>query len=203
VSGNLFIVSAPSGAGKTSLVAALLAADPQVRKSISYTTRSPRPGEADGREYHFVSGEAFDQMVKRGEFLEHALVHGNHYGTGQRWVAAQVAEGHDIVLEIDWQGAAQLRQIEPAPVSVFILPPSLADLETRLKKRGQDGPEVITRRLANAREEISHAGEFDYVIINEDFNRAAQDLLSIFRAERLKSPRQLPRQAVLINRFMR
>ncbi len=201
MSGSLFIVSAPSGAGKTSLVAALLAADPQVRKSVSYTTRSPRPGEADGREYHFISGAAFEQMVKRGEFLEHALVHGNRYGTGQKWVAAQVAEGHDIVLEIDWQGAAQIRRLEPAAVSVFVLPPSLAALEARLTGRGQDRPEVIAQRLANAREEISHVGEFDYVIINEEFNRAAQELLSIFRAERLKSLRQLARHADLINRL--
>jgi guanylate kinase len=201
MSGSLFIVSAPSGAGKTSLVAALLAADPHVRKSVSYTTRRPRPGEVDGREYHFVSDEAFERMVESGEFLEHARVHGNRYGTGRKWVAAQLAEGRDIVLEIDWQGAAQIRKLEPAAVSVFVLPPYLEALDARLKKRGQDQPEVITQRLANAREEISHAGEFDYVIINEEFNRAAQELLCIFKAERLRSPRQLARQADLINRF--
>ncbi len=201
MSGSLFIVSAPSGAGKTSLVAALLAADPHVRKSISYTTRSPRPGEANGREYHFVSPDEFEAMVKRGAFLEHALVHGNRYGTAREWVAGEVARGHDIVLEIDWQGAAQIRRLEPAAVSVFILPPSMAALEARLKNRGQDSAAVIAERLANAREEIGHVAEFDYVIINEDFNGAAQELASVFKAERLRASRQLNRHAELINRL--
>jgi guanylate kinase len=201
MSGSLFIVSAPSGAGKTSLVAALLAADPAVHKSISYTTRAPRPGEADGREYHFVSDAVFAQMADRGEFLEHAVVHGNRYGTGRSWVEAQAALGHDIVFEIDWQGAAHIRRLAPEAISVFILPPSLDALEARLKARGQDDPEVIARRVMNARDEIRHVDEFDYVIINEDFNRAARELASIFEAERLRRSRQLVRHADLINRL--
>jgi guanylate kinase len=201
MSGNLFIVSAPSGAGKTSLVAALVAADRYVRKSISYTTREPRPGEADGREYNFVSATDFERMLEHGDFLESAQVHGNRYGTSQRWVVEQTAQGHDILLEIDWQGAAQVRRLKPEAISIFILPPSLEALEARLRKRAQDSAEAITRRLANAREEIAHFIEFDYVIINEDFNRAAQDLISIVQAERLKLSRQLARHGDLINRM--
>jgi guanylate kinase len=201
MSGNLYIVSAPSGAGKTSLVAALLAADPQVRKSVSYTTRAPRPGEADGREYHFVSIAEFERMQARGEFLESAHVHGNRYGTSRAWVAAQTRRGHDILLEIDWQGAAQVRKLLPEAVSIFILPPSLAALEARLTTRALDSAEVIAQRLANARGEIAHVGDFEYVIINEDFSRATQDLVSIIRAERLKLARQLARHKDLINRL--
>lgn len=196
----LFIVSAPSGAGKTSLVGALLAADPQVRKSVSYTTRDPRPGEVNGRDYHFVSPADFERKLAQGDFLEHALVHGNRYGTSQQWVAEQAAR-HDIVLEIDWQGAAQIRKRRPDAVSIFILPPSMEALATRLQARGQDSAETIASRYAKAREEISRVGEFNYVIINEDFNRAAQDLLSIFRAERLRLSRQLVRHADLINQM--
>jgi guanylate kinase len=201
MSGTLFIVSAPSGAGKTSLVAELLKNEPLVRKSVSYTTRPPRPGEQDGREYHFVSPETFESMVQRGEFLESAHVHGNRYGTSGAWVAAQIAEGHDIVLEIDWQGAARIRALKPDTVGIFVLPPSYEALEQRLKGRAQDGADVIARRLANARGEISHVGEYDYVIINEDFNRAVQDLISIVRAHRLSLPRQLARHRVIIERM--
>jgi guanylate kinase len=201
MSGSLFIVSAPSGAGKTSLVAALLASDSRARKSVSYTTRSPRPGEANGREYHFVTTGEFEQMLRDDAFLEWALVHENRYGTGKRAVAAQRAEGHDVVLEIDWQGAAQIRRLEPQAVSVFILPPSLEALESRMTQRGQDSPAVIARRLANAREEIRHVDEFDYVIINEEFNRAAEELAGILRTERLKCGRQLAHHADLINRM--
>jgi len=186
MSGNLFIVSAPSGAGKTSLVDALLKADPQVRKSVSFTTRAPRMGEADGREYHFVSTAEFERMQARDEFLESAQVHGNRYGTSRTWVAAETTKGHDILLEIDWQGAAQVRKLVPGAISIFILPPSLAALEARLKTRAVDSPEVIAQRLANAPGEIAHAGEFEYVIINEDFSRAAQDLICVIRAERLR-----------------
>lgn len=198
---NLYIVSAPSGAGKTSLVGALLAADSQIRKSVSCTTRDRRPGEVNGREYHFVAAAEFERMLERGEFLESARVHGNRYGTSQKWVREQLSQDHDILLEIDWQGAAQVRKLMPEAISIFILPPSLAVLEQRLTKRAQDPPDVIARRLENAREEIAHFVEFDYVIINEDFNRAAQDLISIVRAERLKLSRQLVRHADLINRL--
>lgn len=201
MSGSLFIVSAPSGAGKTSLVGALLAADPQVRKSVSYTTRAPRPGEMDGREYHFVSIAEFERMQASGEFLESAHVHGNRYATSRSWVAAETRKGHDILLEIDWQGAAQVRKLLPQAVSIFILPPSLAALEARLTTRALDSAEVIAQRLANARVEIAHVGEFEYVIINEDFSRATQDLVSIIRAERLKLARQLARHNDLINRM--
>jgi guanylate kinase len=190
MSGSLYIVSAPSGAGKTSLVKALLAADPLVRKSVSYTTRPPRPGEENGREYHFVGRAEFEAMVARGAFLECATVHGNRYGTSREWVAAQTVVGQDIVLEIDWQGAAQVRRLHPQAVTVFILPPSLADLEARLRDRAQDGDQVIRQRLAAAPGEIAHFDEFDYVIINDDFDRAALDLASIIRAERLKLSRQ-------------
>lgn len=201
MSGTLFIVSAPSGAGKTSLVTALLAADPEIRKSVSYTTRGPRPGEVDGRDYNFVTTAEFQRMQERGEFLESAQVHGNCYGTSHKWVTGQTARGRDILLEIDWQGAAQVRRLIPETVGIFILPPSFDALLARLNKRAQDTPEVIARRLQNAREEMAHVGEFEYVIINEDFNRAAQDLASIIRAERLKLGRQLVRHSDLINRM--
>ncbi|MBI3937277.1 MAG: guanylate kinase [Betaproteobacteria bacterium] len=201
MSGILFIVSAPSGAGKTSLVRALLATDAGLRLSVSCTTRAPRPGEADGRDYHFVSAEKFERMVERSEFLETAEIYGHRYGTSHRWLSAQLAAGHDVLLEIDWQGAAQVRRLIAGTVGIFVLPPSLAELEARLVKRAQDGPEIVARRLAAAREEISHVGEFDYVIINSDFDRAAQDLASIVRAERLKLSRQLARHNEMINRM--
>lgn len=202
MSGTLFIVSAPSGAGKTTLVSGLIAADPQVRKSISYTTRKPRAGEQTGRDYHFISEEAFERMRAEGEFLETAHVHGNLYGTSRHAVDNETAAGYDVLLEIDWQGAAQIRKIEPDAVAIFILPPSIEALEKRLRGRGQDNAETIARRVAAARGEISHVGEFDYVIINDEFNRAAQDLISIIRAERLRLPRQLARHTALINRVL-
>ena len=199
MSGCLFIVSAPSGAGKTTLVSGLIASDPLVRKSVSFTTRKPRPGEENGRDYHFVTEEEFERMRARGEFLETARVHGNLYGTSRRAVERECAAGHDVLLEIDWQGAAQIRRILPDAVAIFIVPPSIEALEKRLRGRGQDSADVISRRVAAARGEISHVGEFDYVIINEEFNRAAQDLISIIRAERLRRPRQLARHADLID----
>ena len=199
--GNLFIVCAPSGAGKTSLVAALLAADPEIRKSVSYTTRRPRPGEVNGRDYNFVTTEEFGRMLERGEFLESAQVHGNRYGTSHKWVTAQTARERDILLEIDWQGASQVRKLIPGTIGIFILPPSFDALLARLNKRALDSPEVIARRLENAREEMAHVVEFEYVIINEEFSRAAQDLISIVRAERLKRARQLARHSDLINRM--
>jgi guanylate kinase len=200
MSGCLFIVSAPSGAGKTTLVSGLIAADPLVRKSVSYTTRQPRPGEENGRDYHFVSEEQFERMGADGEFLEMARVHGNLYGTSRRAVENECAAGHDVLLEIDWQGAQQIRKLQPDAVAIFVLPPSIEALEKRLRGRGHDSPDVIHRRVAAARGEISHVGEFDYVIINEEFKRAAQDLISIVRAERLRLPRQLARHTDLINR---
>ena len=200
--GSLFIVSAPSGAGKTSLVSALLAADPAVTKSVSYTTRAPRPGEHDGRDYHFVSAEAFERMHEAGAFLETAHVHGNLYGTSREAVEQQCAAGRDVLLEIDWQGAAQVRGLKTDALSVFILPPSIEALEARLRARALDSTEVIATRLAAARGEISRAGEFDCVIINDNFDRAAQDLISIIRAERLRLPRQLARHTDLINRLL-
>ena len=201
MTGCLFIVSAPSGAGKTSLVSALLAADPLVRKSVSYTTRPPRPGEENGRHYHFVTPEEFERMRTAGELLEWALVHGHHYGTSRLAVDSVCREGYDVLLEIDWQGAAQIRAAKPDAASVFVLPPSIEALEERLRGRGQDSPEVIARRVAAARGEIAHVSEFDYVIINDDFSRALLDLRSIVRAERLRNARQLLRQNDLVNRL--
>ena len=187
MTGSLFIVAAPSGAGKSSLVKAVLAEDSRVQLSISYTTRPPRPGEVNGREYHFVDTATFEAMLGRGEFLESALVHGNHYGTSQPWISDMRAAGRDILLEIDWQGAQQVRRIFPEAIGLFILPPSLAELERRLRARGQDSEAVIRQRLANARDEISHLAEFDYVIINKDFQEAKRDLAAVFRATRLRT----------------
>jgi guanylate kinase len=200
-SGNLFIVTAPSGAGKTSLVNALLEKEPHLKRSISYTTRAPRPGEVDGVDYHFINEAGFMQMLEAADFLESAEVHGARYGTSQRWVEEVLRSGEDILLEIDWQGAAQVRKLFPHMVSIFILPPSVEELENRLHKRGQDAPEVITRRMANAREEISHLSEFDYVIINDNFNDALLDLQAVIRARRLKTEKQLRRHAEMVNRF--
>jgi len=197
--GSLFIVCAPSGAGKTSLVNALLEREPDIELSVSYTTRPPRAGEEDGREYHFVSRDVFLAMASRGEFLESAEVHGNLYGTSQSWINERRATGRDIVLEIDWQGAQQVRRLVPGAIGVFIVPPSLQILRKRLTARGQDSAEVIERRLANAREEIGHVEEFDYVIINQTFDVALVDLVSIVRAQRLKLITQLDRYSDLIN----
>lgn len=188
--GLLFIVSAPSGAGKTTLLDALQTRDPQILLSVSFTTRAPRPGEQDGKHYHFVARRVFEQMLERGEFLESALVHGNYYGTSERWVLDRLDAGADVVLEIDWQGATQVRRRFKDSIGVFILPPSLQVLESRLNSRGQDKSEVIAARLHTAREEISHVGEFDYVIINDNFDRAVDDLRAVIRAARLRTPTQ-------------
>ena len=201
MSGNLFIVCAPSGAGKTTLVAALLKADPGIRLSVSYTTRKPRAGEVDGREYHFVSQEKFQEMAAAGAFLESALVHGNYYGTSQPWINDQRAAGADILLEIDWQGAAQVRKMMPDAIGIFILPPSFEALVSRLNTRAQDSPDVIAGRIAAARAEISHVNEFNYVIINDKFDEAVLDLISIVRARRLLASSQLARHSELINRM--
>jgi guanylate kinase len=191
--GLLFVITAPSGAGKSSLIAKLLEDERGLALSVSYTTRSPRPGEQNGREYHFVDLPAFEAMLERGEFLESAEVHGHRYGTSQRVIDEVRASGRDLLLEIDWQGAAQVRRLYPESVGVFILPPSMAELERRLRKRAQDSDEVIRRRLKNAVEEMSHAAEFKYAIINNNFDDARLDLRAIVRAERLATGRQLER----------
>jgi len=196
--GTLFVVTAPSGAGKTTLVLALLAAEPQVQLSISYTTRAPREGEVDGKDYHFISREAFLQMVEHGDFLEHAEVHGNLYGTSQKWISEAIASGRDILLEIDWQGAQQVRKLFPEAIGIFILPPSAAVLEQRLRNRGKDSEEAITRRMENAREEIGHVDEFDYVIVNEHIDLAVRDIVGIVRAERCRLAAQSTRHGALI-----
>jgi len=193
MSGALFIVSAPSGAGKSSLTAKLLEADKDIHMSVSYTTRAPRSGEVDGRDYHFVGKAEFLRMLERGEFLESAEVHGNHYGTSEAWIRAQRAAGRDILLEIDWQGAQQVRRIIADTIGIFVLPPSIAELERRMRARGQDSEEVVRRRLAVAGDEMSHAAEFEYVIINNDFEEARRDLIAIVRASRLAYSRQLER----------
>ena len=189
--GLLIVISAPSGAGKSSLIAAALKADPALRLSGSYTPRSPRPGEQDGREYPFVDEKAFLAMLERGEFLESAEVHGNRYGTSEKVITRELAARHDLILEIDWQGAQQVRRLFPDCTGIFILPPSIDELERRMQKRGQDSAEVIRRRMAVARDEISHSPEFDYAIINKDFDEASQDLVAIIRAARLGTARQL------------
>ena len=193
MTGLLIIITAPSGAGKSSLISATLKADPSLRCSISYTTRAPRPGEQQGREYFFVDEPVFLEMLGRAEFLESAEVHGNRYGTSHKVIREALETGHDLVLEIDWQGAQQVRRLMPEALGVFILPPSLEELERRIRTRAQDSEEVIRRRLAAAREEMSHIGEFDYAIINNNFDEAGQDLLAIIRAARLKLQRQLAR----------
>jgi guanylate kinase len=181
--GKLFVVAAPSGAGKSTLVKALLASEPRLAMSISHTTRAPRGQEADGREYHFVSSDEFQRMVAAGAFFEHALVHGNRYGTSRAGVEALLAAGKDVVLEIDWQGALQIRRLFPQARLVFILPPSWDELAQRLRGRGEDLPEVIEHRLANAREEVAQAPAFDFVIINGCLEVALADLRDVVHDE--------------------
>ena len=185
--GRLFVVTAPSGAGKTSLIDAVMRDDPSLKISVSYTTRAPRPGEKEGVDYHFIDVPTFRAMRERGEFLESAEVHGNHYGTAKRVILDAVAKGEDLILEIDWQGAEQVRRLYPDCVGIFILPPSLEELERRLRGRGQDSEAVMRQRLANAREELAHAGEFKYAIINKDFETARRELAEIIKRERAKS----------------
>lgn len=196
--GCLFVIAAPSGGGKTSLVNALLAREPGIRLSVSYTTRKPRPGEHEGVHYHFVDQKRFDALQASGEFLENARVHGHWYATSATWLAAQVAAGQDVLLEIDWQGAEQVRRVLPDSVHIFVLPPSLPVLKERLENRGQDAPGVIAERLAGAVEEMRRWEQFDYVIINQDFATAVSDLDAIVRAARLKVSRQRARHARLL-----
>ncbi len=200
-SGTLFIVAAPSGAGKSSLVNALLAREPGIRLSISCTTRAPRPGEQHGREYFFLSEAEFVQRRDAGEFLEWAQVHGNYYGTSRAMVEEQTRSGNDVLLEIDWQGAQQVRRQFPDAVGIFILPPSIAELEQRLRKRGQDSEEVIARRVKAAGGEIAHAAEFDYVMINENFETALSQLAAIAQAARCRVRQQAARHARLFADF--
>ena len=200
--GTLFIVAAPSGAGKSSIVNACLARDPNIALSISFTSRAPRPGERHAQHYHFIATEEFQRMIDAGDFFEHALVHGDLKGTARQSVEPQLAAGRDVLLEIDWQGARQVRAKVPDAVSVFILPPSRAALEERMRKRGQDSEDVIARRLAAAREEMSHYGEFDYVIVNEVFEVAVAEMCSIFTASRLRKDAQVARHARLITSLL-
>ncbi len=193
MNGLLFVITAPSGAGKSSLINAVLAELPGLRLSVSYTTRAPRPGEVNGREYHFVDDATFLAMLGRAEFLESAEVHGYRYGTSQKVIADSLAGGQDLILEIDWQGAQQIRGLYPDCVGIFILPPSLAELERRMRTRALDTDAVIKRRMANAREEVAHAPGFKYAIINKDFGQAQQDLAAIIRASRVETAAQLAR----------
>ena len=202
MSGCLFIIAAPSGAGKSSLVNALLARETSIQLSISYTSRAPRPGESEGSHYHFVTRGEFEAMVARGEFFEHAVVHGDLKGTARHTVERPLAEGRDVLLEIDYQGARQVRALVPDCVSVFILPPSRVELERRLSGRGQDAEEVIQRRLADSRTEIAHLEDFDYLLVNDVFERTLDDLLAIVRAERLKRFRQARSQKALIDALL-
>ena len=203
MSGNLYIAWAPSGAGKSSLIAALLEQDKNVRQSVSYTTRPPRGGEIEGKHYHFVTREIFSQMITAGDFLEHAEVYGNFYGTSKKWIDHAMQNGFDVVMAIDWQGSRQIRALFPQTVGIFILPPSLEVLRQRLTARGQDSAEVIARRLASAHEDMSHLNEFDYVIINNDFSDAVRDLLAIFRAHRLSREAQFKRNADIISKLIK
>ena len=199
--GSLYVVVAPSGAGKTSLVAGLLEQEKNVKLSISYTTRAPRAGEADGRDYHFIDRASFEKMIAAGDFLEYADVYGNYYGTSRRWIESELEGDHDVLLEIDWQGARQVRKLFPHMAGIFILPPSLPELRRRLQGRGKDSPEAIERRMASARDEISHVLEFEYIIVNERFEAALADLVSIVRAARVSRAQQSIRLAKLIDEF--
>jgi guanylate kinase len=201
--GVLYIVSAPSGAGKTSLVKALLKADPAIRLSVSYTTRPPRSGETDGRDYHFVSREHFEAMLAEGEFLEHAEVYGNLYGTSKGSIERDLDAGRDVLMEIDWQGAEQVKRHFPQSASIFVLPPTFNALRTRLAGRGQDSEDVIERRLAAAAHDVAHAEAFDYIIVNDDFDHALQDLVAITRSIRLEAARQMDRHTALFDEFRR
>ncbi len=199
---TLYTISAPSGAGKTSLVAALLQRDAMVRVSVSHTTRSKRSGEQDGVNYHFVSQQQFQAKLAAGGFLEHAEVFGNWYGTSQEWVEQTLQSGTDVILEIDWQGAQQVRKLMPDTVAIFILPPSRQTLATRLRGRGQDDESTIATRMAQAQSEMSHYAEADYLVINDEFDVALDELTAIFRAQRLKLARQSQRFSNLISELL-
>jgi guanylate kinase len=201
MSGSLIVISAPSGAGKTTLVRSLLETNPALKLSISYTTRNPRPGEQDGKDYNFVDRDTFLAMTNKGEFLESAEVYGNLYGTSQTWITREIGNGRDILLEIDWQGAEQVRRLFPKCITIFILPPSLDALEQRLKGRGKDDAEVIARRMAAAREDIAHVFEFDYVIINDNLNEALRQLNAVVLSAGLRCAEQVARHQALIDQL--
>lgn len=200
--GTLFIFSAPSGAGKTSLVKALLEKTPFIGVSVSHTTRAPRPGEENGKAYHFVSIAEFQDMIGHGAFLEHAQVFDNFYGTSQEWVESELKAGRDVILEIDWQGAQQVRRLMPDAVSVFIAPPSIEALRSRLTQRGQDSEDIIERRMRDARNEMSHYGEYDYLIINDNFDSALEELRSIVLARRHRLLAQQQRHQDVLNNLL-
>ncbi|MBN1378358.1 MAG: guanylate kinase [Gammaproteobacteria bacterium] len=200
--GILFTISAPSGAGKTRLVKALVERVPDLVLSISHTTRPQRPGEVDGEDYYFVSPEIFEMLVRQGAFLEHAHVFGNYYGTAQATVEIALQQGKNVLLEIDWQGAAQVRRLIPDAVSIFILPPSRPELERRLRCRGQDSEQVIAGRMAAARDEISHYAEADFIVVNDDFESAVSDTMAIIRGQRLRTEAVAPELADLIRSLM-
>lgn len=198
--GTLYIFSAPSGAGKTSLVKALLDSTRYIGVSVSHTTRAPRPGEVDGKDYHFIDREEFQELVNEGAFLESAQVFDNYYGTSQRWVESELEAGRDVILEIDWQGAQQVRRLMPDTVTVFIVPPSIQALEERLRGRGQDSDEIIARRMRDARNEVSHYGEYDYLIVNDNFENTVEELRAIIIARRHRlDAQQIRHQDVLQN----
>ncbi|HEY6985792.1 MAG TPA: guanylate kinase [Rhodanobacteraceae bacterium] len=203
MTGTLYIVAAPSGSGKTSLVNALLEREPAISLSVSYTSRLPRPGEIDGKHYHFVSREIFERMARTGAFYEYANVHGDLKGTAKSAVEPLLAAGRDVMLEIDWQGARQVRKIEPDCVTVFILPPSREELERRLRTRAADNAATIARRLADSREEIAHADDFDYIIVNDQFADALADLRAIVTTRRLRRAAQMQRHAALIEDLLK
>lgn len=200
--GSLYIVSAPSGAGKTSLVGKLIELDSRIRVSISSTTRDKRPGEENGVNYHFLSIEAFQAKIAQGDFLEHAQVFDNFYGTSQSSVESQLNSGKDVILEIDWQGAQQVKALMPNAISIFILPPSLKELKKRLTGRGTDSDEIIERRMADAVSEISHYNEFDYLVINNNFDIALKELHSIFSSGRLTLAKQVEAHNNLIQAML-
>lgn len=202
LSGTLYIISAPSGAGKTSLVRQLLSRDSQVRVSVSHTTRAMRPGEVNGSDYNFVSMDQFNDMIDKGQFLEFAEVFDNKYGTSQAWVQEQLNQGIDVILEIDWQGAQQVRRLMPDAVSIFILPPSCEALRARLTGRGQDDASVIERRMKDAVNEMSHYAEYDYLVINDQFEQALGELQAVLVARRLRQSVQQQRQQALITALL-
>lgn len=195
---TLYVIAAPSGGGKTSLIAALLERDPNVRLSVSYTTRPPRPGEEDGTHYHFVEKDEFRKLVREDALLEYAEVYGHHYGTGRAAVEAELEAGHDVLLDIDWQGAQQIRSTFPASCTIFVLPPSLEELRRRLERRGQDDREVIDKRMAEARSEIAHWREFDFIVVNDDFDEALADLHAVIHERRTLRPNLPDRIAPLL-----
>jgi guanylate kinase len=203
MSGTLYIVAAPSGAGKTSLTRALLEQEPGIALSVSYTSRAPRPNEVDGVHYHFISRSLFEEMIRRSEFFEHAVVHGDLKGTARTAVERTLTQGKDVLLEIDWQGARQVRAQMPDTVSIFILPPSRAELERRLRARAADSDDVIRRRLADSRADIAHAREFDYLIVNDDFATALAEMHAIVKNRQLRCAAQMGRHAALLADLLR